>query len=61
VSAVLPTRIALDGLRQALAGADWAGAALALLAATVVLLPLSIWLFSRALRLAAHRGTLSDA
>jgi ABC-2 type transport system permease protein len=59
VSAGLPTRIALDGLRQAMAGADWVHAASVLLAITAVGLPLSIWLFSLCLRLAAYRGTLT--
>jgi ABC-2 type transport system permease protein len=57
----LPTRLALDGLRGALAGGHWGGAVLALLAATAVLLPLSIWLFGVALRLAGRRGTLTRA
>jgi len=58
-SVVLPTRMALDGLRGALAGGAWGGAALALLAASAALLPLSIWLFSRALSVAGRRGTLT--
>jgi ABC-2 type transport system permease protein len=60
-AAPLPTRLALDGLRGALAGGHWGGAVLALLAATAVLLPLSIWLFGLALRLAGRRGTLTRA
>jgi ABC-type multidrug transport system permease subunit len=59
LSAVLPTRIALDGLRAALAGGRWAGAAAILLVASLILLPLSIWIFGRALKLIAHRGTMS--
>ena len=59
LSAVLPTRIALDGLRAALAGGEWAGSAVILLAASVVLLPLSIWIFGLALTLTAHRGAMS--
>lgn len=59
LSAVLPTRIALDGLRAALAGGEWAGAAVVLLTVSVLLLPLSIWSFGLALRLAAHRGAMS--
>jgi ABC-2 type transport system permease protein len=58
-SAALPTRMAMDGLRGALAGGAWGGAALALLAASATLLPLSIWLFSRALSAAGRRGTLT--
>jgi ABC-2 type transport system permease protein len=60
-AAPLPTRLALDGLRGALAGGHWGGAVLALLAATVALLPLSIWLFGRALTMAGRRGTLTRA
>ncbi|WP_328347814.1 ABC transporter permease [Micromonospora sp. NBC_00421] len=59
LTAVLPSRIALDGLRAALSGGAWAGSALTLLAATVLLLPLSTWVFGRALRIAAARGTLT--
>jgi len=60
-SAVLPTRVALDGLRGALAGGHWGGSAGALLVATAVLLPLSIWLFGRALESAGRRGVLTRA
>ncbi|WP_432896985.1 ABC transporter permease [Micromonospora matsumotoense] len=59
LTAVLPSRIALDGLRAALSGGAWAASALTLLAATVLLLPLSTWVFGRALRIAAARGTLT--
>ncbi len=59
LSAVLPSRFALDGLRAALAGAAWTGPALALLGIAVVLLPLSIWIFGGALRLATKRGVLT--
>ncbi|WP_430502036.1 ABC transporter permease [Micromonospora trifolii] len=55
---VLPSRIALDGLRSALAGGEWAGTASALLATTALLLPASSWAFGRALRIAARRGVL---
>ncbi|MEK8108223.1 hypothetical protein NKG94_31100 [Micromonospora sp. M12] len=50
LTAVLPTRIALDGLRAALAGGDWGGSAGALLGATALLIPVSSWAFGRALR-----------
>lgn len=59
VAAVLPSHLALDGLRYALAGDGWGWSALALLGTAVVLLPTSIWLFGRALRRAAYRGTLT--
>jgi ABC-2 type transport system permease protein len=58
-AAALPTRIALDGLRVAVAGGDWDGAALALLATTAVLLPMSVWLFGRAVGIAIRRGSLT--
>ncbi|MEU8087695.1 ABC transporter permease [Micromonospora sp. NPDC049101] len=58
LTAVLPSRIALDGLRAALAGGDWVWSALALLGATALLLPVSSWAFAGALRVAASRGTL---
>ncbi|MEH1165879.1 ABC transporter permease [Micromonospora sp. CPCC 205539] len=58
LTAVLPSRIALDGVRAALAGNDWAASAGVLLGATALLLPLSSWAFGRALRFAARRGTL---
>ncbi|MEU7620429.1 ABC transporter permease [Micromonospora rifamycinica] len=59
LTAVLPSRVALDGLRAALSGGAWVHSALTLLAATVLLLPLSTWVFGRALRIAAARGTLT--
>ncbi|MET8091468.1 ABC transporter permease [Micromonospora sp. NPDC005220] len=59
VCAVLPTRIALDGLRAALAGGGWGGAAWTLAGAAAVLLPLSTWSFDRALRIARRRGVLT--
>ncbi|MEV7988126.1 ABC transporter permease [Micromonospora sp. NPDC085948] len=58
LAVVLPSRIALDGLRSALAGGDWAWSAGALLGATALLLPLSSWAFAGALRVAAGRGAL---
>ncbi|WP_405432583.1 ABC transporter permease [Micromonospora sp. NBC_00617] len=59
VCAVLPTRMALDGLRHALTGGDWAGAAWALAGIAAVLLPLSAWMFDRALWFARRRGVLT--
>ncbi|WP_433124049.1 ABC transporter permease [Micromonospora sp. CA-240977] len=58
LTAALPSRIALDGLRAALAGGDWAWSAGALFGATALLLPLSSWAFAGALRVAAGRGAL---
>lgn len=54
----LPTRLALDGLREAVAGSSWVGSAAGLLATIVVVLPLSVLVFAAAVRLAARRGTL---
>ncbi|MCX5065099.1 ABC transporter permease [Micromonospora lupini] len=58
LTAVLPSRIALDGLRAALTGGHWTWSAGALLGATALLLPASSWAFGRALRVAARRGAL---
>ncbi|MFJ2081953.1 ABC transporter permease [Micromonospora chokoriensis] len=59
VCAVLPTRIALDGLRDALADDGWGGAAWALTGTAAVLLPLSAWTFDRSLWIARRRGVLT--
>lgn len=59
VSMLLPTRIALDGLRAALTGGGWTGSALLLVGAVLVCLPLAVWLFGQALKLATRRGTLT--
>lgn len=60
---LIPITYSLDGLRLALLrAADWAVLArpLAILAGyAVVLLPVSIWLFGRALRYARREGSLS--
>ncbi len=55
----LPTRIALDGLRAALAGRSWASSALVLAVAGAVGLLVSIWMFDQAVRFATRRGTLT--
>ncbi|MFC7547206.1 ABC transporter permease [Plantactinospora sp. GCM10030261] len=59
VTAGLPSRVALDGLRAAVAGDSWIEAALILLASTAVLVPAAAWIFGRAVRLAAKRGVLT--
>jgi len=60
---IIPITYSLDGLRLALLrGADWTTLArpLAILAAyAIVLLPVSVWLFGRALRYARREGSLS--
>lgn len=57
--AVLPSRVALDGLRAALGGGSWTGDALILLGDAILLLPIALWTFDQALRLAAKRGVLT--
>ncbi len=55
----LPTRIALDGLRAALAGRPWVMSATELAGVAALGLLASICLFGQALRLATRRGTLT--
>lgn len=59
MSTVLPTRITLDGLREALAGSGWETSALLLAGVSALGLPLTMWLFGRAMRVAIRRGTLT--
>jgi ABC-2 type transport system permease protein len=57
---ILPTTFAFDGVRAALyQGGGWASSAAKLLAVAVVIMPISLWLFAFALRLARRRGSLS--
>jgi ABC-2 type transport system permease protein len=58
VCAVLPTRMAIDGLRVALTGGAWIPDALLLAGTTAVGLPLAAWGFTRALGHARRTGTL---
>jgi ABC-2 type transport system permease protein len=60
LSAPLPTRLAVDGLRSALAGGPWLGHAAVLVGSAAVGLPVAVGVFSAALRLAVRRGTLTD-
>lgn len=61
VGKVMPTKQALDGLRNALfEGRDWGGHALILAGIAVVLLPLSIMCLQVALTITRRRGTLSQ-
>ena len=55
---LLPTRFALDGLRETIAGSPWVGSAAALAATAVVGIPLSVLAFAAAVRFASRRGTL---
>jgi ABC-2 type transport system permease protein len=58
-SGALPTRIALDGLRAALAGRPWWPATAALVASGLITLPAAVAVFSRSLRSACRRGRLT--
>lgn len=55
---LLPTRLALNGLRSAVAGSSWIGSAVALTASAAVGIPLSVLAFSGAIRFAERRGSL---
>jgi ABC-2 type transport system permease protein len=59
VARVLPTSLAVEGLRGAVAGGPWGETALLLSAVTVVLLPAATALFCWALRHARRHGTLT--
>ena len=59
LSAVLPTRVALDGQRAALAGLPWWPYAAALAAFGLVTLPVAIEIFAGSLQLARRRGRLT--
>ncbi|MBQ1074975.1 ABC transporter permease [Micromonospora sp. C31] len=59
LTAALPTRIALDGFRHALAGQPWGTDLVVLLGCAALLLPISVRLFGGALRHACRRGTLN--
>jgi ABC-2 type transport system permease protein len=59
VSAVLATRVALDGERAALAGAPWWPAVLSLAIFDLVSLPLAVAIFAAALRWARRHGRLT--
>jgi ABC-2 type transport system permease protein len=61
VGDVLPTRLAVDGLRGALfEGGGWHGPLVALVATSLVLIPLSVWLFSALLKIVKRAGSLSQ-
>ena len=61
IGSVLPLRFAFDGLRQAMfQGEGWTDDALALVGFAAVALPLSIWLFRKALDHARRAGTLAQ-
>ena len=57
----VPTRFAFDGVRAAVfRGEGWVEPLLKLLAFGVVSLPIAVFLFDRAIRLAKRRGTLAQ-
>ena len=58
IAQVLPTRMAIEGLRAAMAGGGWLPTALLLATTSAVLVPVAIWLFARGLRRARSTGTL---
>jgi ABC-type multidrug transport system permease subunit len=61
IAEVLPTTFIFDGARDALlVGSGWGEEALALAVFAVVALPISLWVFSRALGRARTTGTLSE-
>lgn len=61
VGKVVPPRFAFDGFRAALfEGSGWANDAFTLAAFSVVAIPLSVWLFGRAMFYARRSGTLAQ-
>ena len=61
LGSVLPLRFAFDGARAALfEGAGWGDDAIALFAFAVVAIPLSLWLFTRAIVVAQRAGSLGE-
>jgi ABC-2 type transport system permease protein len=61
IGKVVPPRFAFDGFRDALyQGSGWEGDFLVLIAFSVVLLPMAVWLFGRGLLHARRAGTLAQ-
>jgi ABC-2 type transport system permease protein len=61
VAELIPIRFAFEGARAALLrGEGWGGDVLALVVFSAVALPVSLWLFQRALQLTQARGSLSE-
>jgi ABC-2 type transport system permease protein len=60
IGEVLPTRFAFDGLRGALFGGSWSDDVLWLSVCAVVVLPLSVMAFSRALAHTRRAGTMAE-
>jgi ABC-2 type transport system permease protein len=59
LTTVLPSRVALDGQRAALAGASWWPAAATLVVCDFVTLPLAVAIFTASLRRARRQGRLT--
>jgi ABC-2 type transport system permease protein len=58
---IVPLRFAYDGVRAALfRGEGWGVDVLVLLGFSVVMVPVAVWIFGRALRFAAHQGSLGQ-
>jgi ABC-2 type transport system permease protein len=60
IGKVLPTRFAFDGLRGALFGGHWANDVLWLSVYAVILAPLSVFAFSKALAHTRRAGTMAE-
>jgi ABC-2 type transport system permease protein len=61
VASIVPPRYAFDGLRAALyEGHGWWGDLLVLLAFSVVMVPVAVWLFERALHHGRRAGSLAQ-
>jgi ABC-2 type transport system permease protein len=59
LTTVLPTRLAIDGLRAAIAGRPWLSPAGWVMLTAAVLLPIALWAFSRAISRSIRKGTLA--
>ena len=61
IGKVMPTRFAFDGLRDALyTGSGWQTDAIVLLGMTLIAVPLSVWMFARAVYYGRRSGSLSQ-
>ena len=61
IGKVVPTRFAFDGLRDALyTGSGWENDAIVLLGMTLIAVPLSVWMFARAIVYGRRSGSLSQ-
>lgn len=61
IAKVVPTRLAFDAVRAALyRGEGWIEPTLGLLAFAVVLMPIALWVFGRALATSRRRGSIAQ-